>query len=94
MTSPPSAVTGSRRGGSRRRGAVDLRAITVGEVMHPGVVSCAQTATAAELVGMMSSARAHCVAVTGLPREADDPPRIWGILSTLDVIDILHRAGS
>lgn len=69
-----------------RRDYSDLKAITVAEVMNPGIVSCSQTATATEIARVMASCRVHCLAVIGLSHAADSQPRIWGIVSDLDVL--------
>jgi CBS domain-containing protein len=69
-----------------RRDPGDLNTITVAEVMNPGIVSCSQTASATEIARVMASCRVHCVAVIGLSHDSDPQPRIWGIVSDLDVL--------
>lgn len=69
-----------------RRDNGDLRAITVAEVMNPGIVSCSQTATATEIARVMASCRVHCVAVIGASHDGDPHPQIWGIVSDLDLL--------
>ncbi len=80
MTSPPSIVSVDERR------ALDLDAVTVAEVMHPGVVSCGQGASPTDIAHVMSSCRVHCVAVVGSSDDAGPQPRIWGIVSDLDLL--------
>jgi CBS domain-containing protein len=61
--------------------------------MHPGVVSCSQAATAAEIARIMASCRVHCVAVMGLSHDQRQDPMIWGIVSDLDLLDAVTEAG-
>lgn len=70
-----------------------LRATLVRDVMHPGIVSCSQAATAAEIARIMASCRVHCVAVMGLSHDQRQDPLIWGIVSDLDLLDAATDAG-
>lgn len=70
-----------------------MRAATVRDVMHPGIVSCSGGATAAELARIMASCRVHSVAVLGLSKDESRSPRIWGIVSDLDVLAAAARPG-
>jgi CBS domain-containing protein len=64
---------------------------TVGDAMHPGILSCDGDATSTEVARMMATHHVHCVAVMGLdqaPLSADRrrEPRVWGIISDFDLI--------
>jgi CBS domain-containing protein len=63
-----------------------LRTTLVGEAMHPGIVSCHRSATAAEIARAMARSRVHCVAVLSAPAEDPDQPYVWGIVSDLDLL--------
>ena len=58
----------------------------VGQAMHPGVVSCRQSATAAEVARAMADSSVHCVAVIGVSAETPGQPYVWGIVSDLDLL--------
>lgn len=62
---------------------------TVAELMHPGIVSCSQAATAAEVARIMAACKVHCVAVMGLSQDERRDPLIWGIVSDLDLVGAL-----
>jgi crotonyl-CoA carboxylase/reductase len=64
-----------------------LHTTLVKDVMHPGIVSCSQSATAAEIARIMASSRVHCVAVMGLSHDQRQDPLIWGIVSDIDLLD-------
>ncbi len=68
-------------------GSEQLHTVLVREVMHPGVVSCSQAATAAEIARIMTSCRVHAVAVMGLSQDERKDPLIWGIVSDLDLLE-------
>ena len=70
-----------------------LRATLVRDVMHPGIVSCSQSATAAEIARIMASSRVHCVAVMGLSHDQQQDPLIWGIVSDLDLLEAATDVG-
>jgi CBS domain-containing protein len=78
-TDDPSSPIGAD--GSQR-----LRAIPVGQAMHPGIVSCRQSASAAEVARVMSDSKVHCVAVIGLSAGEPGQPYVWGIVSDLDLL--------
>jgi signal-transduction protein with cAMP-binding, CBS, and nucleotidyltransferase domain len=71
-----------------------LRATLVRDVMHPGIVSCSQAATAAEIARIMASRRVHCVAVMGLSQDQRHDPLIWGIVSDLNLLEAATDPGS
>jgi CBS domain-containing protein len=67
--------------------------LTVREVMHPGIVSCAADTGAAEVARMMDCRSVHCVAVVSAAEDEVGTPRVWGIVSDLDVLSALTRPG-
>lgn len=74
-------------------GGDKLRTTLVRDVMHPGIVSCSQAATAPEIARIMASGRVHCVAVMGVAHDQQRDPLIWGIVSDLDLLDAATDAG-
>jgi CBS domain-containing protein len=67
--------------------------LTVRDVMHPGIVSCAGDTGAVEVARTMAGRSVHCVAVLGPAQDGSDAPRVWGIVSDLDVLSALTRPG-
>jgi CBS domain-containing protein len=67
--------------------------LTVRDVMHPGIVSCAGDAGAAEVARMMADRDVHCIAVVGSAPDGSGVRRVWGIVSDLDVLSALTRGG-
>lgn len=58
-----------------------LDARTVGEAMHPGIVTCAPTASLREVAELLAEHSVHCAVVAG------DPERtLWGIVTDLDLV--------
>ena len=60
---------------------------TVGDAMHPGILSCDRDATATEVARMMATHHVHCIAVMGLSHDPAPEPIVWGIVSDLDLIE-------
>ena len=60
---------------------------TVGDAMHPGILSCDRDATLTEVARMMASHHVHCVAVTGLSQDQSPEPLVWGLISDFDLIE-------
>jgi crotonyl-CoA carboxylase/reductase len=73
--------------------ATHVRHLTVRDVMHPGIVSCTGDARAAEVARMMVDRGVHCIAVVGPAQDGSGAPRVWGIVSDLDVLSALTRPG-
>jgi CBS domain-containing protein len=67
---------------------------TVGDAMHPGILSCDRDATLTEVARMMASHHVHCVAVTGLSQDQGPEPLVWGLISDLDLIEAGLAGGS
>jgi CBS domain-containing protein len=62
---------------------------TVGEAMHPGILSCPADATPTTVARMMATHHVHCVAVMKPAHDPPGGPYVWGIISDLDLV----RAG-
>ncbi len=62
---------------------------TVGDAMHPGILSCDAEASLTEVARMMSTHHVHCIVVEGMSRREGDGGSAWGIISDLDLL----RAG-
>ncbi len=62
--------------------------------MHAGIVSCAPDTGAADVARTMADRRVHCVAVEAPARDGAGPPRVWGIVTDLDVLAALGRPGA
>ena len=58
-----------------------LDAITVGEAMHRGIVTCAPTVGLREVAGLLAEHGVHCAVVAGDPDHT-----LWGIVSGLDLM--------
>ena len=63
-----------------------LRHLTVGEVMHEGIVTCTPSADLGRVAESMAEHGIHCVVAIdeGPPGEDDD--RLWGVVSDLDLM--------
>ena len=65
-----------------------LEHATVGDAMHPGILSCGPDLSLTEVARMMANHHVHAVAVIGVSHQ-DPECGVWGIISDLDLI----RAG-
>jgi CBS domain-containing protein len=63
-----------------------LRQMTVGEVMHEGIVTCSASADLDQVAAAMADHGIHCVVAIdeGPAREDDD--HLWGVVSDLDLM--------
>jgi CBS domain-containing protein len=62
-------------------------ALSVGAVMHHGVINVPPQATLQEAAGEMAHQRVHCVVVDGLARGANHGEHlVWAILTDLDLM--------
>jgi CBS domain-containing protein len=59
---------------------------TVGDAMHPGILTCDRDATRAEIAWTMAVHRVHCVAVMAPARNGSGERYVWGIVSDLDLL--------
>jgi CBS domain-containing protein len=65
---------------------------TVGQVMHPRVITCLPDTPLHALAGRMADLHAHCIAVSGVGRCPDgDEHLVWALVSDMDVIHAAHR---
>lgn len=79
-----SSLTSDRYTGSYRSPV--LEHATVGDVMHPGVVSCSPDTTARELARMMASHHVHCIMVMGISGAPGEEHLVWRTVSDLDLL--------
>jgi CBS domain-containing protein len=63
-------------------------ALTVGDAMHHGIVTCGPEASLREVVGMLAEHAIHSVVVADFPGE-DGVPQLWGFVSDVDVLRAL-----
>lgn len=75
FTSPPS----TRQPGSRRP------ARTVRDVMRPGIVACARTATVSDLAQIMDECHTDCVVILSNGHGVDHLPVVWGLVTREDL---------
>ncbi len=61
---------------------------TVGDVMHPGILSVDPDASLPDVARIMATHHVHCVAVMGVSHEEPEC-LVWGIITDLDLV----RAG-
>jgi CBS domain-containing protein len=67
---------------------------TVADAMHEGVVYCEPDATLTDVARAMATNRVHCIAVHATAAGRPDEPRVWGIISDLDLMRAgIHIAG-
>ncbi len=72
--------------------ATRLSDTTVGQVMHPGVITCLPGTPLPELAGRMADLRIHCIAVSGVGTRPDgDEHLMWGLVTDMDVVHAAHR---
>lgn len=66
-----------------------LEHATVGEAMHPGILSCHADTSATDVARTMATHQVHCVAVLAPSHDDSGETYVWGIISDLDLL----RAG-
>jgi len=62
------------------------RASTVRDVMRPGIVACARTATASELARIMQDCHTDCVVILSNGHGVDHLPVAWGLVTRDDLV--------
>jgi CBS domain-containing protein len=73
--------------------ATALSTAIVGDVMHPGIVTCAPDAPLASVARTMADHRVHCVAIAGIRRgEGAAQHLTWGLVADIDLMAALRRA--
>jgi CBS domain-containing protein len=70
-----------------------LSGLTVQDAMHPGIVSCSEDTPAAMIAEIMASRGVHCVAVLGAAKDESRSPRVWGIVTDLDLLNAVTSPG-
>ena len=70
-----------------------LHQVTVGEVMHEGIVTCSPSADLEQVAAAMAEHGIHCLVAIdeGPPGEDDD--RLWGVVSDLDLMRGIESRG-
>lgn len=61
----------------------ELDRMTVEPWMTRGVIRCTPDTPLVQVAELMDERRVHCVVVAA---DTDDPPRMWGIVSDLDLV--------
>lgn len=63
-----------------------LARATVGEAMHPGVLTCPPETPLKTVAQMMAVHRIHCVVVFAGSADDDPDGNVWGVVSDLDLV--------
>lgn len=63
----------------------DGEARTVGDIMRPGIVPCARSASPPELARIMDVCSTDCVVVLGNGHNVDRHPTVWGLVTGCDL---------
>ena len=64
----------------------ELAEITVGEAMHPGVLTCPLETSLRDVSRMMALYRIHAVVAYGEDSDDVEGPGLWGVVSDLDLV--------
>jgi CBS domain-containing protein len=60
---------------------------SVGDVMHPGVMSCPSSASLLTVAQTMATHHVHAVVIGGVAAEASQGDRlVWGLISDMDLV--------
>lgn len=59
---------------------------TVGDAMHPGIVSVEPATTTVEVARIMATHHVHCVVVMGIAHDRANESLVWGIVTDGDLI--------
>jgi CBS domain-containing protein len=70
-----------------------LEHATVGDAMHPGILSCSADAPLTDVARMMAANHVHCIAVMGIAHDHSGESLVWGIISDLDLMRAGIRVG-
>ena len=65
---------------------VPFETATVGDAMSPGVISCPPETPLRVVARMMATFNVHCVYVFEHQDEDDESPRLWAVVSDLDLV--------
>ncbi len=66
---------------------------TVGDAMHPGILSCHTDMPLTEVARMMTAHRVHCIAVMAVSHSHPSEPMVYGIISDRDLVRAGLRTG-
>ncbi len=64
----------------------------MGDVMRPGIVTCARTATATDLGRMMRDCHTDCIVILSNGHSADQLPVVWGLVTRDDLLRPIAEA--
>jgi predicted transcriptional regulator len=67
---------------------------TVGGVMRPGIVTCARSATVAEVARIMDATGTDCVVILSNGHDGSRFPLVWGMVTRDDLTRPLAQGGS
>jgi CBS domain-containing protein len=67
--------------------SISLEAVPVERVMHVGFFSCPLDTPLSSVARLMAERHVHCV--VGFGEASDDDPRLWGVVSDVDVVTAL-----
>jgi CBS domain-containing protein len=79
-----STVTTHQHSGSYLMPA--LGRATVADAMHPGIVSCAPTATVSDVARLMATHHVHCIAAIGIEPDDTGERLVWKVISDFDLL--------
>lgn len=54
---------------------------SVGDALHPGILSCDPDATLTEVARLMASHHVHCIAVMGISHDGPGEELVWGTIT-------------
>ncbi len=64
-----------------------LEHASVGDAMHPGILSCQPDTSLPKLAGMMATHHVHSIAVMAPADDQPEEPAVLGIISDLDLLE-------
>jgi CBS domain-containing protein len=68
-----------------------LSARTVGDAMHPGVLTCPPETSLREVARMMARFRVHAIVVSSDDPVGDGQGGVWGVVSDSDLVTAIDR---
>lgn len=70
--------------------ALRLAEARVSDVMHPGIVTCAPSASLSIVARTMADHRVHCVAVAGIDPTPGVHRLTWGLITDMEILVAAH----
>ncbi|HTU86350.1 MAG TPA: CBS domain-containing protein [Solirubrobacteraceae bacterium] len=64
-----------------------LNNATVGDAMHPGILSCDGDASLTEVARLMATHHVHCIAVMAPSHGVDGGELVWGLIFDFDLVE-------